>query len=268
MLDNFGLGEFFLLAILALLFFGPERLPQIGAKLGQWTAKLTQYSRAFMTEWRDEALAIHDAVQEVQGIRDEIAAARAEIAGTLATARNDVDDALSDAKLDVQQQVAQHPEGLRGVAQFVPDTAAPAENGVAELSGKDDAIAKTQQILTDLEQKRARAQEQPSTAAASAPQEIKPDAPPPLPPIASQESSSLRPPAPVQQADLDRLRDQVDELQEGMRALREELARFRDELESSLPAPDPGPAGDVQALPATTPPAEPVPTAVPVGEVT
>ena len=58
MLDNFGLGEFFFLAMLALFFFGPERLPQIGARLGRWVAGLTQYSKAFLTEWREEALAI------------------------------------------------------------------------------------------------------------------------------------------------------------------------------------------------------------------
>ena len=50
MLDNFGMGEFFVLALFALLFFGPERLPQIGAQLGRWLSKLTGYSRAFMTQ--------------------------------------------------------------------------------------------------------------------------------------------------------------------------------------------------------------------------
>ena len=40
MLDNFGMGEFLMLALFALLFFGPERLPQIGAQLGKWLSKL------------------------------------------------------------------------------------------------------------------------------------------------------------------------------------------------------------------------------------
>lgn len=106
MLDNLGFGEFFALALMALLFFGPERLPQIGAKLGQWVRKLTGYSRAFMTEWSEEALVIRDAVKEVKGLRDEIIAAQAEIASTMDTTRTDVNEALDGAKLDVRQQVA------------------------------------------------------------------------------------------------------------------------------------------------------------------
>ena len=105
MLDNLGFGEIAMLALMALLFFGPERLPQIGARVGRWIATLTQSSKAFMNEWRDEALVVYDAVEEVKGIRDEILAARAEIAGTMTTARDDVNDALSGARADVQAQV-------------------------------------------------------------------------------------------------------------------------------------------------------------------
>ena len=48
MLDNFGFGEFFTLALLALLFFGPEQLPRIGARVGRWIRNMTQYSRSFL----------------------------------------------------------------------------------------------------------------------------------------------------------------------------------------------------------------------------
>ena len=83
MLDNFGMGEFLMLALFALLFFGPERLPQIGAQLGKWLSKLTSYSKAFMNQWTEEAAAVQGAVQDVMSIRDEIRAAQAEIAATL-----------------------------------------------------------------------------------------------------------------------------------------------------------------------------------------
>jgi sec-independent protein translocase protein TatB len=230
MLDNFGFGEFFFLALLALLFFGPERLPQIGAKIGQWIASLTQYSKAFMTEWNEEALAIHDAVQEVKGIRDEIAAAQAEIAGTLHTARSDVGDALSGARGDVQQQIAG--VGASVGAAAAPEATVPApitgptEQAVERIPGaaapgeEDAAIAKTQQILDDLAARRARGVATAATAD---------DAPGSLPGDETAASAptppSLRTAAhPDDLARLRALRAQVDGLEVSIRALREELA--------------------------------------------
>jgi sec-independent protein translocase protein TatA len=214
MLDNLGLGEFVFLALLALIFFGPERLPQIGARLGRWIRSLTQYSSAFLNEWRDEALAVRDAVQEVKGIRDEIVAARAEIAGTLETARTDVSDAVSGAKLDVQQQIQRSTQAL-------PDTIAVGEKSERESAKSDDdtVIAKTQEMLDGLPAKRT-----PPTEAST---QITPQLPAALP------RATRRPPTdPIQPADIERLRDQVTSLQAEMRTLREHLAQIRAGLES------------------------------------
>jgi len=164
MLDNFGLGEFFFLALLALLFFGPERLPQMGARLGRWVGNLTQYSKAFMTEWREEALAIHDAVAEVKGIRDEIVAAQREISGTLDTAREDMVDgidtakaAVSDATQDVTSRIQR--QRLRAAQDFdqlseEQGNTTPSAAG-SDGSGTTAAVAKTQQVLANLQERRS-----------------------------------------------------------------------------------------------------------------
>jgi Sec-independent protein translocase protein TatA len=178
MLDNFGLGEFFFLALLALLFFGPERLPQMGARLGRWVGNLTQYSKAFMTEWREEALAIHDAVAEVKGIRDEIVAAQREISGTLDTARGDMVDgigtakaAVTDAAQDVTSRIQQ--QRLRAAQDFdrLGEGQAGANPSAAgsDGSGTTAAVAKTQQVLANLQERRsaAEAQAAPGELAAS-----------------------------------------------------------------------------------------------------
>jgi Sec-independent protein translocase protein TatA len=189
MFDNFGLGEFFFLALLALLFFGPERLPQIGARLGRWVGNLTQYSKAFMTEWREEALAIHDAVEEVKGIRDEIVAAQREISGTLDTAREDMVDgidaakeAVSDATTDVRTRIQQ--QRVRAVQDF--DQLGDGESGtdssasVSGASGTDAAISRTQQVLADLEKSRvasvAAAPPEGTSAEVVAPEAVTPEA--------------------------------------------------------------------------------------------
>ena len=238
MLDNLGLGEFFFLALLALVFFGPERLPQIGARLGRWIRGLTQYSSAFLNEWRDEALAVHDAVQEVKGIRDEIVAARAEIAGTLETARTDLGDAVSGARLDVQQQVQRS-------TQILPDDPSPsAVHRAPDEAGKDAAIARTQEILDGLLARRGPTEEAPQmvTEHTAAQDEQPPTAPRPQP--------TRRPrTAPIQPADVDELREQVASLQEGIQVLRADLAQFRAEVRS--------PAG-TEAAPEADPKTDPI----------
>ena len=147
MFDNFGLGELFFLLVLGLLFFGPDRLPGMGARVGRWIASMTQYSKAFMTQWQEEAAVVQDAVQEVKGIRDEIQAARAEIASTMNTARQDVAGGLEDA----QQALT---EARADVTQRVDDsrkrTAAELTSGTSSSGAKPGiprAAAQTQAIL-------------------------------------------------------------------------------------------------------------------------
>jgi sec-independent protein translocase protein TatB len=220
MLKNLGFGEIFFLALMALLFFGPERLPQIGARLGRWVSQLTRYSSAFMNEWRDEALAIHDAVEEVKGIRDELALARAEIASTLDTARGDMGEAISGARLDVQQQI-------KG-ATHLPSGSAPASLPPTTETGEEAAIAKTQQILGNLAQKRAQTEAERPTPAIEAVAQPESAASPPLP---KRPSTVQRGVPDVSPADIERLRDQVTNLKKAMSALRNELALYRTELQ-------------------------------------
>jgi Sec-independent protein translocase protein TatA len=173
MLDNFGMGEFLMLAIFALLFFGPERLPQMGARLGRWLSQLTQASKVFMTQWTEEAAVIQDAVREVQGIRDEIRAAQAEISGSLDVARQDIVQTIDEARSTVRGATVT-PEALlkageeanRAASASLPvDTSAPPRlatpeetervtRAAAPVGNESEALSKTQLILNDLVAKR------------------------------------------------------------------------------------------------------------------
>jgi Sec-independent protein translocase protein TatA len=152
------MGEFLMLAFFALLFFGPERLPQLGARVGRWLSQLTQYSKAFMTQWSEEAGAIQDAMQEVKGIRDEIRAAQAEISQSLNTARQDITDTIDEAKGTIQEATPSAGAVLAASPPPTPVTAQVAERAqlpAQPLSGNDEeAIAKSQQIVDELLRKR------------------------------------------------------------------------------------------------------------------
>jgi Sec-independent protein translocase protein TatA len=152
------MGEFLMLAFFALLFFGPERLPQIGARVGRWLSQLTQYSKAFMTQWSEEAGAIQDAMQEVKGIRDEIRAAQVEISQSLNTARQDITDTIDEAKGTIQEATPTAGAVLKAGPPPAPSTTQETEQAQrpAQTPSGDDgeAIAKSQQIVDELLKKR------------------------------------------------------------------------------------------------------------------
>lgn len=235
MLDNLGFGEIFFLGLLLFLFFGPERLPQMGARLGRWVSNLTRYSGAFMDEWREEALAVHDAMEQVRGMRDEIAAARAEIAGTLYEARDDLGGAVEGARQDVRQQVER-------ATQFeVGEPASAASSGIPHAPGtrgsapaaersEDAAIARTQQVIEDLRAKRVASARLPpggdlrapgsSPAHATLQRGV---------PTVREEQMPVEGPS---VDDLARLREQVRELTAEMDALQAAVAEVREGLEA------------------------------------
>jgi len=250
MLDSLGFGEIFFLGLLLFLFFGPERLPQIGARLGRWVSNLTRYSGAFMNEWREEALAVHDAVEQVKGMRDEIAAARAEIAGTLYEARDDLGEAVQGARQDVGQQVqratrfvpeeraaggAIAPEGepRTALSQAVPPkTSLPAATARSEDATRSEhaAVGKTQQVIDQLLAKRASASAAPPDEPRAAPER----------PLSERRLLMQAPPSP---ADLAHLRDQVRDLGADMEELRAAIAEMRVALEGQEEARAPAVAG-------------------------
>lgn len=54
-MGNIGAPEIVLLAIFALIFFGPKRLPEIGRQIGRALAEVRRVSRDFEREVRDAA---------------------------------------------------------------------------------------------------------------------------------------------------------------------------------------------------------------------
>jgi TatA/E family protein of Tat protein translocase len=67
---NLGAGEILLLALLALLLFGPKRLPEVGRQVGRALAEIRRVSREFEREVRDVTEPFE---REVRGVAEPFA---------------------------------------------------------------------------------------------------------------------------------------------------------------------------------------------------
>ncbi len=66
---NLGAGEILLLALLALLLFGPKRLPEIGRQVGRALAEVRRVSREFEREVREVTEPFE---REVRGVAEPL----------------------------------------------------------------------------------------------------------------------------------------------------------------------------------------------------
>lgn len=55
LISNFNGLELLFIVILAILLFGPERIPEIAAKAGSFLRSLRRISSEIMSEWREES---------------------------------------------------------------------------------------------------------------------------------------------------------------------------------------------------------------------
>jgi sec-independent protein translocase protein TatA len=104
-----GLPEMALIFILALLVFGPKKLPEIGKTLGKTIRGFQDASKEFEQEFKRAAESIEDAV------KDEPMQATLEPPAQLAAA---MEDAIPEATLAAPEGVAAVPEQLDPVEPY------------------------------------------------------------------------------------------------------------------------------------------------------
>lgn len=66
-----GAPEILLIAILALIFFGPKRLPEIGRQIGRAIAEVRRVSREFEREVRDATEPFEREIREAERVARE-----------------------------------------------------------------------------------------------------------------------------------------------------------------------------------------------------
>jgi sec-independent protein translocase protein TatB len=82
---NVGLAELLFIFVIALMVFGPRRLPEIAAKAGKFVADLRRMSNSLLVEWQRE-INVSNQLEEFKKVRDEFQGAKQD----LSRARRDV----------------------------------------------------------------------------------------------------------------------------------------------------------------------------------
>lgn len=142
-MDILGVGfpELVLIFIIALMVFGPRRLPEIAVKIGKTIADLRNMSQGLMTEWQREITVaarideLEKARQEVSEITQEIQQAKTDIASVAADQAKELDQARQDlnrAKQEVQQAATPPSPPVDGPETPAPETPDPGNSPAAD----------------------------------------------------------------------------------------------------------------------------------------
>nr|HMQ52102.1 Sec-independent protein translocase protein TatB [Anaerolineae bacterium] len=68
---NVGLPELLFIFVIALMVFGPRRLPEIAVKAGKFVADLRRMSNSLLAEWQRE-INVSNQLDEFKKVKDEL----------------------------------------------------------------------------------------------------------------------------------------------------------------------------------------------------
>lgn len=74
-MDSFGIQEMLVIAVVALVVFGPEKLPELARQGAKWVSRFRAQATSSLDELR-KAADLEDLEQEFGSIRDDLRGAR------------------------------------------------------------------------------------------------------------------------------------------------------------------------------------------------
>lgn len=101
MFNSFSFSELMTILLVIVIVFGPNRLPEMARRLGQWTSKARQSLETLRTEigteYKDVIDPLRDAREDIRGLRKELGdSARAVV--------SDIDDAAAGVRKAVEPE--------------------------------------------------------------------------------------------------------------------------------------------------------------------
>ena len=146
-MPNFTLSEILTIALVILIVFGPQRLPEMARKAGELIRKArtmtTDLRREFEGEFQDVAQPLKEVGDELKGVREEVGASMASLSDDVAQAKKEVEEELATTNEEVEDTLAA-PNGSSdeavtpGQSQETP----PARDESAEAGPNEDGSEK------------------------------------------------------------------------------------------------------------------------------
>ncbi len=126
-MPNFTISEIITIALVILIVFGPERLPEMAQKAGQLVRKsrslITDLRREFEGEWQEVAEPLKQISKEVTGIKDEMGESLASLTDDVAKAKKELEEQMAETKQEVERQIAETNKEIKGLS-AEPETVA------------------------------------------------------------------------------------------------------------------------------------------------
>lgn len=118
-MDILGIGfaELMFILVIAMMVFGPRRLPEMAAKAGKIVADLRNMSQGLLTEWQREINAatqlddeLRQTRQELAGVKNELTQAKKAIVSNTTEVANAIAPSTLAAQINPQPATTSNPE--------------------------------------------------------------------------------------------------------------------------------------------------------------
>jgi sec-independent protein translocase protein TatB len=128
-MDILGIGfsELIFILVIALMVFGPRRLPEMAGKAGKFIADLRSMSNGLMAEWQREINA-SELQDELDKTRQELAQARDTVSGAGRQVKEEtasVAKSIAPPKIDAGKVLSDQAANLEEAATSTPSTVQP-----------------------------------------------------------------------------------------------------------------------------------------------
>lgn len=143
-MPNFTLSEILTIALVILIVFGPQRLPEMAQKAGQWVRKgrtmITDLRQEFEGEWSEVTQPLKEVTMEVKGIKDDMGTSLASLSDDVTQAKKDLEEKLAETTKEPNDEATGAKQETTGDAAEPPAAAdPPTEEGGEASSAEDDA---------------------------------------------------------------------------------------------------------------------------------
>ncbi|MBN1991620.1 MAG: twin-arginine translocase TatA/TatE family subunit [Anaerolineae bacterium] len=128
-----GFSELILIFIIALMIFGPQRLPVYAGRIGRKLREWRMMSQVFLVEWREELAALEEARQSLEEARRALVEAQETVTTEVKDVTYTVSSEMSGAQADISAELAQAKAVVDSETAQVKATASASRQSKAEI---------------------------------------------------------------------------------------------------------------------------------------